>query len=390
MDSLFGGGEAIGWTVVTVTDDQMVPYEISWTTETSVSSAALFTDQVLTARMTLEQEQGMADERNALLIAVAQEVGADLLVTERAPLLDTRLLERGNCQVVGPADALALVALYLRAAGEFITAKLDGWSFTATRTRFYQQMAEAHLPSLADFVRRAGGSVSAARLLTVLSRARTLFAVRDRIALLTSEPATEDNAEEISLTFTHALVDMVAFHDVLARIVNEFLELPETDRQWIKWQNQRWRERATREFAELAALWSADGYASNVNQALRDMRNEIHDVAPSIVPFKDVDGAARVGLAFHVDVGTKVTMSLDRISQGRNYGVRQAFADGHLVDPHLFYEFVLPWMLHSVEDILGALVRRLPERASSEQTSLLPDDVRDEALRALARIAPRQ
>lgn len=390
MDSLFGGGEAIGWTVVTKTDDQMVPYEITTATTKRVTGGALFEGQVFEARMILGQERDAADERDALLITVAQEVGADLLITERASLLDTRLLERGNCQVAGPADALALVALYLRAAGEFITAKLDSWSFTATPTRFYQQMAEAHIPSLAGLVRRGDGRVTAARLLTVLSRARSLFAARDRIALLTSEPATEDIAEEISLTFTHALVDMVAFHDVLARVVNECLKHPETEPQRIKWQNHAWCERAIDQFPELRALWSADGYAKRLNHAMRVIRNEIHDVAPSIVPFRDEHGAAQVGLAFHFDVGSRVRASLDTLVDQRNYGVRQVFTDGHLIDPHIFYEFVLPWMLRSVDDILTALLRRLPERAQAERSVLLPEAVRDDALRSLARVPAHQ
>lgn len=161
-DSPFGGGEAIGWTVVTMNDDLMVPYKITTATEESVSGEALFADQVFAARMVLEQEQAMGDERDALLITVAQEVGADLLITERASLLNARLLQRGNCQVAAPVDALALVALYLRAAGQFIAARGDWWSFVAPPTQFYQQMAEAHLPTLAEFVRRADGVVSPA------------------------------------------------------------------------------------------------------------------------------------------------------------------------------------------------------------------------------------
>lgn len=173
MDSAFGGGEAIGWTVVTMTDDPMVSYEITTATDSSVTVGAVFDGQVHVARTILEQERGAADERDALLISVAQELGVDLLVTEREPLLDTRLLERGDCQVAAPAGALAVVALYLRAAGEFITAKLGSVRFTATPTRFYQGMAEAHMPSLADFVRRAEDRVSAARRLGCSSGIRT-------------------------------------------------------------------------------------------------------------------------------------------------------------------------------------------------------------------------
>lgn len=386
IDSLFGGGEAIGWTVTTMTDDQMVPYEITTATDKSATVGALLDGQIFAARTALELERGTADERDVLLIAVAQSIGVDLLLTERLPLLNTRLVVSGNCQVAAPADALAVVALYLRAAGEFITVKLDSWSFTATPTRFYQQLAEAHVPSLAEFVHRAEDRVSAARLLTVLTWARSLFRSRDRIALLTSEPVTEDVADEISIVFTHALVDIVAFHDVLARIVNEFLVQPEMEPRLIKWQNAKWCEQAVEQFPELRIPWTVGGYAKSLNHALRVMRNEIHDVAPSILPFKENWGAAHVGLAFHVDVGSRVKNLLGLLTDARGDGVWQIFTDGHLVDPHLFYEFVLPWVLRSVDDVLQALLGRLPERAPNESSSLLPDDVRDEALRAVARV----
>lgn len=85
-----------------------------------------------------------------------------------------------------------------------------------------------------------------------MSRTRSLFKARDRIALLTSEPAFEDVADEISLTFTHSLVDMVALHDVLARIINEFLEQPERRPRQIKWQVRDWREKVIERFPGLA------------------------------------------------------------------------------------------------------------------------------------------
>lgn len=119
-----------------------------------------------------------------------------------------------------------------------------------------------------------------------------------------------------------------------------------------------------------------------LNDALRVIRNEIHDVAPAIVPFKK--STERVGLAFHVDVGTRVMSSLSVLSDDRSSGIRQAFADGHLVDPHLFHELVLPWMLRSVDDVLQALLTRLPDRPTDPGESWLAADVLDASIRAIA------
>lgn len=388
-DTPWGGGEAIGWTVVTVTDDEMVPYQITTTTEKTVTSGALFADQVRMASMVLELEGGPADAHDALLIAVAQEIHADLIITERLALLDTELLDDGNCQAVSAADALPLIALYLRAGGTYILAKSANFTFTATPMRFYSRVAATYITALGEFVHRAEGHILAARILTLLSRSRTLFKARDHIALLISEPATEDNADEIALTFTHALVDMVALHDVLARIVNELLDPPETQSRQIKWQDTGWRTRAIDSFPGLDDPWSDDGYARHVNHALRVMRNEIHDVAPSIIPFKTKRGGTQVGLAFNVDVGTRVVASLNALNDARRAGIEQAFADGHLVNPHTFYEFVLPWVVRSVDDVLGALLLHLPERAPRQNSSGLSEEAIDESIRAIVPLPPR-
>ncbi len=337
--------------------------------------------------MVLTEEQGSDDGRDALLIAVAQEMDADLLITERRALLSTRLLESGNCQVAGPEDALALVALYLRSAGKFILTKVPNVENVASPTRFYQEAAEVLIPSLEAFAHRADARISAARVLTVISRVRTLLKARDRIALLTSESVSDDVADEISVTFTHALVDMVALHDVLARIVNEFLEPPEPRRQVIKWSSPMWRERVMKRFPEIAGSWGDDGVAKHLNDALRTIRNEIHDVAPVIIPYRSERGATQVGLSFHVDVGTPVVTSLQQLADSRQSGIHQAFADGHLVDPHLFCEFVLPWLFRSVDDILRALLTALPERpAAVPRESLIRREVVRESVLAIARL----
>ncbi|WP_336646266.1 hypothetical protein [Microbacterium sp. USHLN186] len=392
-DALWGGDEAIGWTVVTVSEgealpeDKMAPYEIVTATDDSVGSYGLFPDQVFVARMILEQEQGSANDADALLIAVAQEVRVDLLITERVSLLGTQLLDAGNCQVASPGDALALVALYLRSDDQFVLAKVRNVTVTAPMTQFHQHVAEVHIPSLKEFVHRSEDRVSTARILTVQNHARTLFKARDRIALLTSEPATEDIADEISRTFTHSLIEMVAFHDILSRIINEFLTPPESNPRQIKWQNREWRARVVGDFPALREPWSEVGHAKHLNDALRVLRNEIHDVAPVVVPFRTKRGSTHVGLGFHVNVGTRVVASLSALGDDRRLGIEQRFDDGHLVDPHLFYEFVLPWVIRSVDDVLRALLPRLPERPPARESSLLlRRDVVDESVRAIARV----
>ncbi|MGC5224857.1 hypothetical protein ACPW96_20010 [Micromonospora sp. DT81.3] len=204
------GDEAIGWTVLAPAYDEMVAYSVTTATRTTVVHRALIVDQVLMPGWVLTEETGAADDAAARLIATAHEIGVDILITERKAVLDTELEDRGNCRFAPPLVALSLIALYLRSAGEYILAASSGFIGTAHRRGFYDRAASRAIPSLDTFIGLAGESVSAARLLTITRRARALFEARDRLALLLSEPSTDDVADAVEATFTHALVDMVA------------------------------------------------------------------------------------------------------------------------------------------------------------------------------------
>jgi hypothetical protein len=361
-DGFLRGDEAIGWTTLAPSDDGMVAYSITTATTTAVERRALLTDQVLLPRWVLTNENGTADEADALLIATAHEIGADVLVTQREPVLNTEIEDRGNCRFVSPADALPLIALYLRAAGEYVLAKSSNFMGTTYRRGFYDRAAARCIPSLTQFVHRAEPQVSAARLLTVLRRARAVLEARDRLALLVSEPLTEDVIDAVEGVFTHAVVDMVAFHDILAHVVNELLPQPETDAFRIKWQKEPWRRRALDGVPALCEGWRDGGRAIALNSALRAVRNEIHDAAPLAAPLRTRWGPAEVGLAFHEQVGTTVLDALRKLECDSDPGVGRAFADGHVIRPLVFVEFVLPWVFTSVETTLAALLPRLPER----------------------------
>jgi hypothetical protein len=283
-DLVARGDEAIGWTVLSPVGEPLLQYLITTATESSIKQSGLSPDQIWMARTVLKIE-GATDENDfdARLIATVQEVKADILVTEREAILSTELEDRANCRFASAAEAIALVALYLRASGEYLYVKdRDFTAHTSTASRFYHQVSEHLIPSLGEFTHRAEGVVTAARLATIYRRARGLLEARDRLALLTSLAITDDVVDSVEATFTHALVDMVAFHDVLARIVNEFLESPQSHRS-SKWQHSGWRPVVLSEIPAMSAAWTDGQSAFVLNEALRAARNEIHDIVPTSV-----------------------------------------------------------------------------------------------------------
>ena len=80
---------------------------------------------------------------------------------------------------------------------------------------------------------------------------------RDRLSQLLSAPITENVADVVDATSTQALVDMVAFHDLLARVVND-MPSPEQVVFQVKWQQDRWRKASVAEFPGLRKA-SGDG-----------------------------------------------------------------------------------------------------------------------------------
>lgn len=385
-DGFIQGGVAIGWTVPTPSDDEMVAYSLTTATRTTVTRRALLTDQVLMPGWVLMEENGTADDAAALLIATAHEAEFDLLITERKAVLNTEVEDRGNCRFVSPEVALSLIALYVRAAGEYVLVKSSDFTGLAHRRGFYDRAAARLIPSLDTFVEQGGSDVVAARLLTIRRRARALIEARDRLALCLSEPITEDVADAVEATFTHALVDMVAFHDLLARVVNDMLPSSEQDVFQVKWQQDRWRRESVAEFPGLRAAWGDGGFAMSLNAALRAVRNEIHDVAPVIAPFRTRWGAAEISLAFQERVGDKVLGSLGKLSDDADPGVARTFADGHSIRPLVFIEFVLPWMFGSVEATLAALMPSLTGTAHPAAKGMLDSDAVGEVVDAIVHL----
>jgi hypothetical protein len=371
------GDEAIGWTVLSASDSPMLAYSVTVTSRSTISESSIFIDEITSARLTLKLEGAEDDEdRDARLIATAQATHVDLLVTDRDRVIASELEDRGNCRFASAAQAIALIALYLRASGEFIFIKDRDFTYDATTARmFFEQITDHAIPSLPEFVRRSQHVVPPARLATLRRRARAIFDARDRLAVLTSVAVTADVIDEVESTFTHAVVDMVAFHDLLARIVGQFLDPPCPPRQ-CKWQYDGWRSSALAQIPELASTWAEGGASLLIDTALRGMRNEIHDLAPTSVPHRTRWGGAQVGLGFFDGSGRKVAEALNALPDAADRGIERRFADGYLVRPDVLFEFAFPWVLHSVNSTLNALVALLPAReAETPRSALRPEAV---------------
>lgn len=362
-DEFAHGDEAIGWTTLASDgDDPTLGCLITKTTRQGITQSSVLQEEILLARTVLQNEGVSRDAtEDARCIAAAQGSGADLFITERGAVLRTELEDRGSCRLVSPRAAIALVALYLRSAGQFYFLRGGIHSGIASGPSFYNRAAEHLVPSLSAFLHRGEGTVASPRLMTVQRRIRGLVESRDRLALLASGRATDQTADAVEATFSHALVDMVSLHDVLARVANELMANPEFRVQNIKWQTG-WRERVIEEFPALKPAWDDCGPATELNRALRAIRNEIHDVAPIIAPYRTRWGAPQIGLGFLEGVTTKVERPLQRLEGNLDHGVSGRLSDGMVIAPMDFFEFIFPWMLRSVDGTLAALTVSLPER----------------------------
>lgn len=385
-DELLEGDEMPGWTVVTPSDDAMVTHSITTVTGSMVERRALFADQARGPGWALAMESGTSSDADAILIATAHEIGADVLVTDRQAVLDTEFEDRGNCRFVAPADALPLVALFIRATGGHVLAASSSFVGTAHPRGFYDKAAARSMPSLTQLVDRGQPHVSATRILTALRRARAILEARDRLALLLSERVTVDVADAAEATFTHALVDMVAFHDLLARIVNEMLPQPERVASRVKWQNDAWRRRAIAHVEQLAPPWGDEGFATLLNGALRAARNEIHDVSPTVVPFQTRWGPPEVGLAFFEPVGVRVMNAMNKLEPHAVSGIDRPFVDAYVFRPLVLMEFMLPWMFNSVEATLKAILPMLPAANTAREEGVLDSENVGEALDAIVHV----
>jgi hypothetical protein len=186
--------------------------------------------------------------RDALALLVADAIGADLFITERAYLHEKRWGIARGVTVVDPDSALAIVGLYLRSQDTYVTSRDPSGRGTHTmnRGRFFWVGTRELLPAAWRWFTgclqhsRGGGEERLVFLAqSVLQRVERALQVRDEVHVSLNRPQNNDTADEALASMDVMLLLLMGAVDATARVAHSALRIT-TDIHQSGWQRKAW------------------------------------------------------------------------------------------------------------------------------------------------------
>lgn len=305
--------------------------------------------------------------RNAdsVLFGAADEVRADLLVTDRKFLLDGHWSAGIPTMPCTLADALVLVSQFLRLRGVY-----RGWprekgelNFILTRRQYFWVATRAALPegwrwfSHCLAAERQGvddlGHTASAAFHRIGRALRARDALRWHLTLKQTNDIADDTLAEVD----HILVDLVGAFDAAARVADCALNFG-SDPFRIGWQRtDDWLKRVGKTAPDLAAVLEPGSHAADVFKVIRIMRNTVHGAGLRSVGVGNLQRRREktvVGLS--VADTRKLMAVVERRNWSTEWGLKQFTDDRVYVEPGAFVEHVLRASL----PILNNLMRETP------------------------------
>lgn len=306
-----------------------------------------------------------ADQRelDALAAEAAMAVNADLFVTERPYLFETRQPVAQGVTLCPVAKALAVVGLYLRSQDEFVlwhTADGTG-KLMANEWLYYQIGAVELLPELwrwssaaaqmhsSDDEERLGGLHDA-----VLQRVQRVLRARDGFCRAYNVPQNRDAVRTMLVELDQLLVLLMGAVDASARFIHIVLGLTK-GRHRAGWQKPDWREDVANKNASLGDLCRAGTPLADTLVILTKVRNTVHsEMIRATMQHSGRNQDAPICLPD--DDQQKILEAMDALGGQAVWGVSAALDGSTVVDPGAFVAQLIPRIL----TLLNAVMEHTP------------------------------
>ncbi len=292
-------------------------------------------------------------ERDALAAEVAEAVQADLLITERPYLFETRAAMAPGVTLCRPPEALALVAHYLRSQNEFIIWKAaDGSGAHTMNEGLYYQVGAIELLSATwrwskacSRQSQATGDETLSELYhSLLQRVQRSLKTRDSLHRACNLPQDNDTARTALTELDSILVSLMGAVDSSARVAHIVLGLPAKPRD-AGWQRKDWLGQVAAHEPALAALFDAGTPLLHTLTILRLLRNTVHAQMMRTTAIQQTGRLRETAIRLPSGDEATILSSTDALSGRDAWGIRAAANGSPLVDPALFVERLFPHVL---------------------------------------------
>lgn len=309
-----------------------------------------------------------ATRRNAdsVLLGAADEIRADLVVTDRRFLLDGHWFPSLPTLPCTLDEALVLVAQFLRLRGVYL-----GWpheeqsaSYFFNRGLYFWIATRAALPEswrwfthCLEAGRQSGDDDISHTAQAVLHRVERSLMARDALRWHLTLKQNNDVADDALAEVDHILVDLVGAFDAMARVAHQVLNLPSGDLYMAGWQKREWLRAVQQVAPSLAAVMTARDYPADVFEVIRVMRNTVHGAGLTSMGIGRL-GSRRDGTVVALSAAdTQNLMAVvERHGWAAEWGLTE-FIEGRVyLDPGAFVEHVV----QAAVPILNDLMRETP------------------------------
>jgi len=357
----------IGWLLLETADpDSLASHSVIYSDGHRISETAIFDGLVdRYARSVGKASCGdSADqiERAALILAAANSMGADILVTAREALLSGRPFEiTDGLTVASPSEAIPLLALSIRSRGEYFATKSAQFAATFNKGLYLQRSLQVFLPKLADVSVRVN-QLGQARQIAALGllagalqrRLARVLERRDAMWRLINQSQDYDVSEDTLAEIDSLLTFLMSAWDALAKTTNCVLEMDTKPRN-VGWQKTDWLKALSTRDPGLSAMFSPPAQPARALEILRLLRNCIHDEGLDAVMVQTSSRTRATWIVLPAWQVSQITAAMEAIKPLGKWGIRHGSRGPRYAEAGPLIEALLLESLTALNTVTGRL-----------------------------------
>lgn len=304
-----------------------------------------------------------ADKRkaDALAVRVAEIIGADIFVTRRPYVRESKWARNSGITVCDVDECLALVGLYLRSQYDHVEWRSPDGTGTCRMNRgvFFWVGTRELLPSAwrwfyaclqhsfgigDDALSYLGGSV--------LQRVQRALQARDDVHRALNQPQDNDTADAALASLDTVLLLLMGALDAAAQVAHTVLAMDPDELYTAAWHRKNWQRKLKKVRPKLAALVTNDSPGQHVLTILGHLRNSVHGSALQALSFRKGVEPLQTLLGLPKAEVAEIRAAMRALGGEKLWGVSHVLPDRPHVDPGTLLERLFPLVLELINGLM--------------------------------------
>lgn len=352
------GSAPVGWLQVPPDEkpDALRSHGLLWSDGDTIHEAAVGGDIVPAIAMRIAKVRGEEPKfegtSDALLVAAADEIGADILITRRHGLESLRSNFMYGLTISDVADAVSLGGLFLRSRGKYYRVSWPQFTLKCNKAKFFEESALLFLPDQLEVLDRsrilaaARSEPDAAGLAaSAFRRMSRSIERRDQVWRLINQPQNIDTAEDMLAIYEALLASLMGAVDATARLAHVIYRMP-GQAHLVGWQKSQWSKQLKQHAPHLWEAFYTTSSHLSVLDTLRLLRNTIHSEGLESVAVREGNSAFATWIEVPRSNGKEIAAAASQAAPLADWGIQPLGADTFLADPGRLMECLISSILN--------------------------------------------